>query len=101
MIIGKNLARSWAVLSLISIAVDVACYFSAQASPAPLPSRPGINYVMIFLFSAPAPFLLAVLAVVLGSIAAMIRWLARHLRPPRRERPHRAPTPPRLGISTR
>jgi hypothetical protein len=99
MIIGKNLARGWAVLSLISIAIDIACYVLAQTSPVPLPNRPGINYEMIFLASAPAPFVLAFLAAALGSIAALLRWLARLLRRPRRQHPRRAPTPPRLGVS--
>jgi len=99
MIIGKNLARSWAVLSLIAIAIDVACYALAQTSPVPLPNRPGVNYETIFLMSAPAPFVLAFLAVALGSVAALLRWLARLLRRPRRPRPRRAPTPPRFGIS--
>jgi hypothetical protein len=98
MIIGKNLARSWAVLSLIAIAIDVACYALAQTSPVPLPNRPGVNYETIFLMSAPAPFVLAFLAVALGSIAAVIRLLVRLLRRPR-QRPRRAPTPPRFGIS--
>jgi hypothetical protein len=99
MIIGKNLARIWAVLSLISIAIDVACYALAQTSPMPLPNRPGVNYEMIFLVSAPAPFVLAFVAMVLGSVAALLRWLARLLRQPHRPRRRRAPTPPRLRIS--
>ncbi|MGH7034155.1 MAG: hypothetical protein ACREFL_10530 [Stellaceae bacterium] len=69
--------RLWFVLLLVSITVDVACYWLAQHAPVPLPGKAGINYIAIFLVSAPAPFLLAVAIALLGGAFSVLRgvWL--------------------------
>lgn len=67
----------WFGLLLVSIVVDIACYWLAQHAPVPLPGDQGINYIAIFLVSAPAPFLLAIAIAVLGGVFAVLRgvWL--------------------------
>jgi hypothetical protein len=67
--------RLWFVLLLVSIAVDIACYWLAQHAPVPLPGNQGINYTAIFLVSAPAPFLLAIAIALLGGAFAVLRGL--------------------------
>ena len=69
--------RLWFVLLLVSIAVDIACYWLSQNAPVLLPGNQGINYTAVFLVSAPAPFLFAIAIALLGGAFAMLRgvWL--------------------------
>jgi hypothetical protein len=75
MLIGKTLFRLWITLSLMSVAIDAACFWAAQHAPAPLPDKPSINYVMIFLVSAPAPLALGVLMTAFGMLLGLLRWM--------------------------
>lgn len=93
--------RLWFVLLLVSIAVDIACYWLAEHGPVPLPGNKGINYIAIFLVSAPAPFLLALAIAVLGGALAVLRgvWLGlrRMLHLARRKRDYAAE--PSMGLA--
>lgn len=93
--------RLWFVLLLVSIAVDIVCYWQSQNAPVPLPGNKGINYIAIFLVSAPAPFLLAIAIALLGGAFAVLRgvWLGfgRVLHRARRKRDYAAE--PSLGLA--
>src|SRR5512146_3446463 len=93
--------RLWFVLLLVSIAVDIACYWLAEHGAVPLPGNKGINYIAIFLVSAPAPFLLALAIAVLGGALAALRgvWLGlrRMLHLARRKRDYAAE--PSMGVA--
>jgi len=91
MILSKNLTRIWLIGSLLSLGVDGACYWLGQTSPAPIPDRMGINYIVIFLVSAPMPFVLAALVTLIGIVLALGRGIGKHLRFASDRRP-----PPRL-----
>ncbi len=77
MSIRKILFRIWVELSLLSVFVDATSFWLAENTPAPLPERPGVNYIMIFLLSAPAPFVLAFVLTVMGILLALLRlvWI--------------------------
>ena len=75
MSIRKIIIRAWLALSLISILVDVACFWLVEYTPVQLPGTYTFNYITIFLISAPAPFGLAVLLAILGGILAALRWI--------------------------
>jgi hypothetical protein len=75
MIIRKSLIRIWLVLSLISILVDVACFWLVQHTPVQVPGEYAFNYITVFLVSAPAPFVLAVVLTLLGGLLALLRWI--------------------------
>lgn len=75
MSIRKSLIRVWVVLSLISILIDVACFWLVQHTSAPLPGNYTFNYITIFLVSAPAPFGLALLLTILGGVLVLLRWI--------------------------
>lgn len=77
MSIRKNLIRVWLALSLTSILVDVACFWLVQHSNAPLPGNYRVNYITIFLISAPAPLALAVVLTFLGVVIAVLRAIWR------------------------
>ena len=77
MSICKSLSRLWLLLSVLSLLVDVACFWLALHSPAPLPGSHAPNYIMIFLVSAPAPFVLALLLASVGIIHAILRRIWR------------------------
>ena len=77
MSIRKNLIRVWLALSLTSILVDVACFWLAQHSNAPLPGNYTVNYITIFLISAPAPLALAIALTFLGVVFAVLRGIWR------------------------
>lgn len=88
MSIRKSLVRVWLVLSLISVLIDVACFWLVQDTPARLPGSYTFNYITIFLVSAPVPIVLAILLTMLGAALAMLRWIwvgcrraARHSEP--------------------
>lgn len=75
MIIRKSLIRVWLVLSLISLLIDVTCFWLVQYTPVQLPGNYTFNYMTIFLVSAPAPFILAILLTLLGGVFALLRWI--------------------------
>jgi len=75
MSIRESLVQVWLVLSLISVLIDVACFWLVQHTPAPLPGSYTFNYITIFLVSAPAPIVLAILLTMLGGALAMLRWI--------------------------
>lgn len=75
MSIHKSLVRVWLVLSLISILIDVACFWLVQHTPAPLPGSYTFNYITIFFVSAPAPIVFAILLTMLDGALATLRWI--------------------------
>ena len=75
MSLGKTLFRIWLTLSLASLAIDAACFWLSWHTPAFLPDRPTINYVVIFMLSAPLPFALAVFLILLGLVVSVMRGL--------------------------
>lgn len=87
MSIRKSLIRIWLALSLISILIDVACFWLVQHSRAPLPGNYTFNYIMIFLISAPAPIALAIVLTILGGVLAILRWIWIVLRRAAHQRP--------------
>lgn len=98
----KSALRIWFVALLLSLAVDALCYWLAQNKPAPLPGDGGIDYIAIFLVSAPAPFILAIAIVLLGGVLALLRgiWLGcRLLLRPAKTRPDR-PAAPAMGLAS-
>lgn len=75
MTIRKSLIGIWVVLSFISLLIDVACFWLAQHTPAALPGNHTLNYITIFLVSAPAPIGLAVVLTILGGVLTMLCWI--------------------------
>jgi len=65
----------WLIMSLVSLAVDGACFWLIQNGPAPLPGDSALNYIAIFLVSAPAPFILAILVVALSLVLGILRGI--------------------------
>ena len=75
MSIGRSLFRIWLMLSLASLAIDAACFWLSWHTPAAVPDRPTVNYVVIFMLSAPMPFVLAVLFILTGMLFSLMRGL--------------------------
>ncbi len=75
MSIGKTLFRIWLMLSIASLAVDAACFWLSQHAPAALPERPTINFIIIFLVSAPAPLVLGLFLTALGVVLTLSHWI--------------------------
>jgi hypothetical protein len=75
MSIGKSLFRIWLTLSLASLAIDAGCFWLSAHTPAAVPDRPTVNYVVIFMLSAPLPFALAVLFILVGMLFGLLRGL--------------------------
>ncbi len=75
MSIGKTLFRIWLMLSIASLAIDAACFWLSQHAPAALPDRPTINFIIIFLVSAPAPLVLGLFLTALGIVLTLSRWI--------------------------
>jgi hypothetical protein len=74
--IWKIVLRLWALLSVLSLAIDGACILLDMNGRATslLFDTYQVSHVTVFLFSAPAPFVLAVLMPVLGVFLIFIRW---------------------------
>ena len=82
--IWKYLLRLWALLTLVSLAIDGVCvWIDAHGGAVPLLDGWGVNYVTLFLWSAPAPFVSAILLPILGAGLGIVRWIVR-TGPPRR-----------------
>jgi len=80
----KFLLRLWALLTLVSLAVDGACvWIDAHGGTVPPLEAWGVNHVTLFLWSVPAPFVLAILLPILGVCLGLIGRMAR-LSVPRR-----------------
>jgi hypothetical protein len=85
MSIGKSLFRIWLMLSLASLAIDAACFWLSWHTPAAVPDRPTVNYVVIFMLSAPMPFALAVLFILAGMAFSLLRGLWALVPAPRKQ----------------
>src|SRR5690348_2479323 len=86
--IWKVVLRLWALLSLLSLAIAGACvWIDANGRAQAILDSYGINHVTLFLWSAPAPFVLAILMPILGVFLSFIGWSV--------GAPHRAPAPRR------
>ena len=81
MSLRNSLFRIWLALTIVSVAVDVACFWLVQHTPAALPGTQDYNYITIFLVSAPAPIVLAILLTALGVLVGLLRWLWNAIRP--------------------
>ncbi len=74
------LLRLWAILSVSSLAIDGGCLWLDRhgAVAAGLLESYDVNHVTIFLWSAPAPFVLAVFLLPLGASITVLRWALAH-----------------------
>ena len=76
--VWKVVLRLWALLSLLSLAIDAACiWLDFAGTVAPLRDiydTYHVSHVTVFLFSAPAPFVLAIVMPILGGFLIFIRW---------------------------
>jgi hypothetical protein len=76
--VWKVVLRLWAFLSLLSLAIDAACiWLDFMGTVAPLRDiydTYHVSHVTVFLFSAPAPFVLAIVMPILGAFLIFIRW---------------------------
>lgn len=105
--VWKVVLRLWALLSLLSLAIDGFCiWLDSNGTVAPLRDAYDtyhVSHVTLFLFSAPAPFVLAIVMPILGAFLVFIRWslgISKPAAPPRKEprtaaiaRPSRAAMP--------
>jgi hypothetical protein len=103
MSISKCLFLIWVKLSLLSLLVDVACYWLVEHTPAAVPGSRDPNYLMMFTASVPAPFVLAIVLTLVGLFLklswALLRWISKTLR---REQRQVVPRPlPTLASTTR
>jgi len=70
------LLRLWATLSLVSLAIDGAClWIDAHGRAEPLLEAYGINHISLFLWSAPAPFVAAILLPFIGGGLLLLRCI--------------------------
>ena len=81
MSVRKCLFRIWGAVTLVSILVDIACFWLVQHTPAAVPGSEGYNYITIFLVSAPLPFVLAPVLVCMGLLWGLLRSLWRAMWP--------------------
>ena len=76
--VWKVVLRLWAFLSLLSLVIDAACiWLDFKGTIAPLRDiydTYHVSHVTVFLFSAPAPFVLAIVMPILGGFLIFIRW---------------------------
>ena len=77
--VWKVVLRLWALLSLLSLAIDAICIGLDLNGRAAAPLQDlydtyHVSHVTVFLFSAPAPFVLAILMPLLGVLLIFIRW---------------------------
>ncbi len=80
MSVKKCLFRLWVKLSLLSILVDIACFWLVDHTPAAVPGSDSPNYFVILLVSAPAPLVLAVLLTLVGLFCSLSAWIWKKLR---------------------
>jgi hypothetical protein len=86
--VWKVMLRLWALLSLLSLAIDGICIWldlsgRSAALLQELYDYYHVSHVTVFLFSAPAPFVLAIVMPILGLILVFIRWSIGIEPPPR------------------
>ena len=77
--VWKVMLRLWALLSLLSLAIDGICIWldlsgRSAALLQELYDYYHVSHVTVFLFSAPAPFVLAIVMPLLGVLLVFIRW---------------------------
>jgi H+/Cl- antiporter ClcA len=77
--VWKVVLRLWALLSLLSLVIDAICIGLDLNGRAAAPLHDlyetyRVSHVTVFLFSAPAPFVLAVIMPLLGVLLIFIRW---------------------------
>jgi hypothetical protein len=103
MSISKWLFLIWVKLSLLSVLVDVACYWLVEHNPAAVPGSKAPNYLMIFTASVPAPIVLAIVLTLVWLFLklswALLRWIWKTLH--RKQRQVVARPSPTLASTTR
>ncbi len=77
--VWKVVLRLWALLSVLSLAIDALCIGLDLNGRAAAPLQDifetyHVSHVTVFLFSAPAPFVLAIVMPLLGVLLVFIRW---------------------------
>jgi len=86
------LFRLWATLTVLAIAIDIACFWLVEHIPAAQTASEATIYLSTFMVSAPAPFLLVPVLVVVGLLWGLLRslWHLAH-RPPSLDPPTASP----------
>jgi hypothetical protein len=80
MSVKKCLFRLWMKLTVLSVLVDIACFWLVDHTPAAVPGSDGPNYFVILLVSAPAPIVLAVVLTLVGLFCSLSGWIWKKLR---------------------
>jgi hypothetical protein len=80
MSVKQCLFRLWVKLSLLSVLIDIACFWLVDHTPAAVPGSAGPNYIVILLVSAPAPIVLAVVLTLVGLFCSLSGWIWKKLR---------------------
>lgn len=105
--VWKVVLRLWALLSLLSLAIDAICIGLDLNGRAAAPLQDlydtyHVSHVTVFLFSAPAPFVLAVVMPLLGVLLIFLRWSVGIEAPPpraRNARPRREPRAAAVAVT--
>jgi hypothetical protein len=80
MSVKQCLFRLWMKLTVVSVLVDIACFWLVDHAPAAVPGSDGPNYFVILLVSAPAPIVLAVVLTLVGLFCGLSGWMWKKLR---------------------
>lgn len=83
MSIVNGLFRIWAAITMLAFAVDIACFWLANHTPAAQTASEATVYLDTFLISASAPILVVPVLAVAGLLWGLLRallGLARHWR---------------------
>jgi hypothetical protein len=94
--VWKVVLRLWALLSILSLAIGGACIvldLNGRATTL-LFETYRVSHVTVFMFSAAAPFVLAILMPLLGVVLVFLRWSVGIGAP--QAQPRKAPRPPAI-----
>jgi hypothetical protein len=80
MSVKQCLFRLWIKLTVLSVLVDIACFWLVDHTPAAVPGSAGPNYIAILLVSAPTPIVLAVVLTLVGLFCSLSGWVWKKLR---------------------
>jgi hypothetical protein len=88
MSIIRSLFRLWMSLTVLAVAIDLACFWLVEHLPAARTASEGNIYLDVFLISVPAPVLLSPVLALTGLVWGLLRSLSRLARRPQ-ARPRR------------
>ncbi len=77
MSIVRCLFRIWMALTVLAVAIDIACFWLASHLPAAQNAGQANIFLNTFLISAPAPVLIVPALAVVGLFWGLLRWLSR------------------------